>query len=394
MHNFRGVSTRPTRVLAVQPNVLPYRYAFWELATHRAALMGFDLRICHAAIDHQSQVVSGVGDLPNSHTVSSIQLMHKPFRLSFKNSHNCVRAFKPQLIVLQHALGNLETYWHILHESIGGPRVAWWGHGSRSFDVGQPQSKLASLDMSLARRGDWYFAYTERGANYLARRGYSRSRISVVQNTFDTDTLRNQIHAISDEELRSFQEHHELTPGRTVLFIGTLSTTKGVPTLLHVAKLLKDRIPGFHLLMGGTGPLEANVRYAADSSSHVTYLGRLDGTAKAVALRAADLLLIPRAIGLIAVDSLVAGVPIVTAYDGGHGPEVDYLTDERTSVFTEGQIDAYADAVADLLMNPAKLSRLSENCRIDSRAYRLDAMASNFIGGLQAWSKLYAVRHN
>jgi len=216
----------------------------------------------------------------------------------------------------------------------------------------------------------------------------------VVQNTFDTDTLRDGIHAISDEELWSFQERHELTPGRTALFIGTLSTTKGVPTLLRAVQVLKDRIPGFHLLIGGTGPLEANVRNAADSSSHVTYLGRLDGTAKALALRAADLLLIPRAIGLIAVDSLVAGVPIVTAYDGGHGPEVDYLTDERTSVFTESQIEAYADAVANLLMNPARLSRLSENCRTDARDYTLEAMVSNFIGGLQAWSKLNAVRHN
>jgi glycosyltransferase involved in cell wall biosynthesis len=82
----------------------------------------------------------------------------------------------------------------------------------------------------------------------------------------------------------------------------------------------------------------------------VRILGRLDGRAQALALRCADVLAVPEWIGLVAVDSLVAGVPLVSTDHPSHSPERDYLADGVTSVFSAHRVDDYADALAACLV--------------------------------------------
>ena len=116
-------------------------------------------------------------------------------------------------------------------------------------------------------------------------------------------------------------------------------------------------------------------------------LGRLDGAEKALALRVADVLALPSSIGLVAVDSLLSGVPIVTRDNSTHGPENDYLEDGVTSIWMRADSDAseYALALVDLLEAPARLATMRQECLREAPKYSLDLTVDAFVEGVLAW---------
>jgi len=68
--------------------------------------------------------------------------------------------------------------------------------------------------------------------------------------------------------------------------------------------------------------MAAEVRARQERGGPIVWLGRVDDHDKAIALHAADLLLIPESVGLVAVDSLAAQVPLVTTELRSCCPEV------------------------------------------------------------------------
>ena len=73
----------------------------------------------------------------------------------------------------------------------------------------------------------------------------------------------------------------------------------------------------------------------------------------------------PGLVGLAVVDSFAAGCPLVTVDLDLHSPEIEYLRDGVNGVCLPGGTGpaAYAEAVADLLDDPARLEVLREGCR-------------------------------
>ena len=98
--------------------------------------------------------------------------------------------------------------------------------------------------------------------------------------------------------------------------------------------------------------------------------------------------MVPQSIGLVAVDSLAAGVPIVSTSHPLHGPEAEYLEDRKTAVFVEHETSCYAEAIADLLIDTERLEAMAQACIRESDSYSLENMAQAFIDGVLAWNAL------
>jgi len=260
-----------------------------------------------------------------------------------------------------------------------------WGHG-RSYST--PQGPRASdLKQYLTRRSQWFFAYTQAGADHVISNGFPATRVSVLNNTIDTDSLRRDLQAISDDDVEAFSRRHGLAPGRTALFLGGVDRAKGIDFLLESAHLAAQLLPGFVLLVGGSGAQLSDVQAAERSGAPVRALGRLDGPEKALALRSADVLALPSSIGLVAVDSLVSRVPIVTRDNSTHGPEADYLEDGVTSIRlgSEAGASGYAHALVNLLEDPTRLATMRKACAGEATKYSLDRMVDAFVEGVLAW---------
>jgi glycosyltransferase involved in cell wall biosynthesis len=214
----------------------------------------------------------------------------------------------------------------------------------------------------------------------------------VLNKTIDTDALRRDLDSISDDEVAAYSRAQGLTPGRTALFLGGVDRAKGIGFLLEAAVAAEKRVPGFVLLVGGAGAQLDDVRAAQRAGAPVRVLGRLDGRAKALALRSADVLAIPEWIGLVAVDSLVASRPIVSTKHPSHSPEHEYLEAGVTAVFAPHDPRAYANTLTDLMVDAKRLLAMRDACTLAAPRYSLDHMVDSFVEGVVAWDEIRRAR--
>ena len=90
----------------------------------------------------------------------------------------------------------------------------------------------------------------------------------------------------------------------------------------------------------------------------------------------------PGLVGLVAVDSLTLGIPIVTVGDWPHSPEFEYLVDQRNAVISGGEVESYANSLERLLADDELRARLASQCLLDAEHHSLDAMVGRFVAGV------------
>lgn len=367
------------------PHSTAYRAPFFDLVVPMLWERGYELRLAHGGTSAEFDL-RGDG-------VQSSWSTRVPARTRETNTQQpwALRSWReampdPDLVVVQQAIKNLETYPLLAQRRFGGPRVAMWGHG-RSYSTAQGPT-AAAFKQWLTRRAEWFFAYTPKGAEHVIERGFPRDRVTVMNNTIDTATLGSDLERLSKKDVDEFRLRNDLVPGRTALFLGGVDENKGISFLLNSATITARRLPGFKLLIAGDGSLSSQCRAAQANGAPIRVLGRVHGQEKALALRAADVLTIPEWIGLVAVDSLVAGVPIVSTIHPSHSPEAEYLTNGKTAVFVDHEASGYAEAVANLLIDTERRAAMTQACIRESEEYSLEKMAHSFIKGALAWDAL------
>src|SRR4026209_1172936 len=90
-----------------------------------------------------------------------------------------------------------------------------------------------------------------------------------------------------------------------------------------------------------------------------------------------EVLMIPSAIGLVALDSFALGKPIVATHENNHAPEIAYLENVADCVMTERRVEAYAGAVVELLAQKDRLSEMQRRCLLKASTYAIEAMVDN-----------------
>jgi glycosyltransferase involved in cell wall biosynthesis len=375
------------RLLIIQPYVPAYRVPLFRHMKESLSAMGIDLAIAAPlAIGRDSSrnddETAAFADfiLENK----EIQIGKRGF---FKRDlSNVMNAFDPDMVIVEQAIKNLEAWSLAFNPKFRSkPSIAMWGQG-RSYSSAQSNVEAATKQW-LTKRMDWFFSYTKIGAQHVIEHGFPQNRVSVLNNSTDTLSLQNAISLISHEELEHYLQIHGLTRGQVGLFLGGVDERKGIPFLLDAAERIAKTCPEFKLLVAGEGSMAGEVRASQERGSPLVWLGRVDDHDKGMALSAADLLLIPEWVGLVAVDSLAAQVPIVTTEHPSHSPEVEYLTKGKNSLFVEHDVTAFANSVTKLLENRPELERLSSNCLIAESSLSIESMSHRFVSGIKAWSE-------
>ena len=296
-----------------------------------------------------------------------------------------ITSLKPNLIIVEQALHNLETYPLFAQARRANAEIGMWGHG-RSYSTPQSQ-QAADVKQWFTRRTKWFFAYTQAGADHVVQNGFPRTRTTVLNNTIDTTELRRALNSVTEEDVADFRTRLGLSNGKTALFIGGVDDAKGISFLLDAAPRIADMLPGFILLVAGDGARRADVQHAESGGAPIRYLGRLDGRDKALALKASDVMVIPEWIGLVAIDSLTAGRPIVTTHHHAHSPEHEYLEDGVTCVYSIHDPADYATNVINLLNDSARLEAMQAACLVRSEDFSIELMADAFLRGILAWDE-------
>lgn len=374
------------RLLIVQPYVPSYRVPFFELLKEDLSNRGIDCAVAAAtaqASDHLR------GD-DRSGSFADFQLPERRIRLgsrslAWRELAGVITTFQPSMVIVEQAIKNLEAWRLLLPGLRTDMRVGMWGHG-RTFTT--DQSWLSgSAKRWLTGRADWFFAYTEEGAKYVEDHGFPRARVSVIQNATDSHQLRNDLANVDESKLRNFEAGHGLVRGNTGIFLGGVDERKGIPFLLDAVERIGQVLPDFKLVVVGAGSLSEEVVRCQKEGAPIVYLGRLEGQELSLALASADVMLVPEWVGLVAVDSLAAGLPLVTTTHPSHAPEFAYLREGETALVVKHDPQTYADAVVHLLQDHDRLMQMQERAAASGKSLTIQEMARRFSEGVVRWSR-------
>jgi len=367
-------------VLIVEEYVPEYRRRFFESldAALAAQSIRLGLAVGTAPNPHAARGDAVVG-LPMLRAVPARSIAFAGRRLTFRRVGEIAR--RVDLVVVDQALRHLENYPLLLAGRRGGPSVALWGHGARYVKRATRLERL--VERRVLRSAHWFFAYTQRGGNHVVASGFPSERVTVVQNTLDIESLARLRDAVTAEDERVVRDELML-PGRHVgLFVGSLDRSKRIDFLLEAAAIVAGRVRDFVLVVAGDGPDRARIEGSLSSRPWLRYVGRATEGEKARLGAVADALLVPGAVGLVAVDSFAMRTPIVTTRWAHHGPEAEYLADGVNARFSVNDVAEYARVVEHVLLGD-ELGPLEAAC-IDARGrYSLATMVANFAGGVIA----------
>ncbi|MFD9820205.1 glycosyltransferase family 4 protein [Streptomyces violascens] len=364
--------------MVIQPYVSAYRLPFFQRLEGELTSRDIRLSVAHGTPWGKDAWRADARQLPGA-----IELPQFTWELAGR--HFVYRklgalATRCDALILSQALHTLDSYLPVLRPS--GPPVGLWGHGgtyNRSHSA-----PLRTMKRLFTNRARWFFAYTELGARQVISQGFPAQRVTVVRNTIDTTRLAADREGVADDQLTALRRRLGLRRGRTALYIGGLDASKRIPFLLAAAESAARALPGFRLVIAGDGSQRRLVEEAVRRGETVRYAGRVADEDKALLGAAADVMMVPGAVGLVAVDSLALGVPLVTTSDAPHGPEFEYLEDGRNALIVDGSdLDGYVAAVVGLLGAPERLTALRTGCRSGTQEYSAEGMARRFADGVE-----------
>jgi len=371
------------KVAIVQYRLLHYRLQLFELLRSRLNSAGVELQLIHGQASMTERSRNDEGKLAWAIPVRNLFL-----RLNGKDlvwQPLPAAASDAALVVVMQENRLLSNYWLQLRRALGGPRMAFWGHG-RNYQSTAPSGLRESWKTWWLRRVDWWFAYTDGSRRYVVRHGFPDDRITTLNNAIDGSGFERDLLSITPEDVERAAADLGIDAGSQVaIYCGSIYAEKRIGVLLESADLLRQQLPDFHLLVVGEGPQSGLMKTAAVTRPWLHMLGPRKGRDKALFYKLAQVMLNPGLVGLHVVDAFVAQTPLVTQMSALHSPEYDYLVDGKNGrAVADDSAQAYADAVARIFVTPGELAAMRAQCAADAKNYTLENMAANFADGIVA----------
>jgi L-malate glycosyltransferase len=263
------------------------------------------------------------------------------------------------LLHVHYAIPHATSAW-IAKEMLGdghGLKIITTLHGTDITLVGQERSFGEITRFSIAK-SDGLTAVSGYLRDETVRHfGVPDDAIQVIPNFVDPGIYSRAASPCARDAL--------LRPGeKLVMHISNFRPVKRVKDVVRIFHRVQRQIPS-RLVLVGDGPDRPEAAFEAESlgiADRVVFLGKQDSVAEL--LTCADLFLLPSAsesFGLVALEAMAAGVPVIASDTGGL-PEV-VLNGETGFLAPVGDVEAMADAGVAVLADPRAWTRVSEAAR-------------------------------
>jgi glycosyltransferase involved in cell wall biosynthesis len=220
---------------------------------------------------------------------------------------------------------------------------------------------------AVSRRAARFLAVSRSEMRQLAGCGIEATRVREIPNPVDIDEL-DQLDALGLKG--GFRDRLGVGDSPLIVFLGKITPRKRVDLLVRAFAAL--RRPRAHLAiagndMGGLSEARAAVR-SLDLGGRVTFTGLLTGADRLVALADADVVVYAsehEVFGLVPLEALLAGTPVVVADDSGCGEIITSLGGQH--VVPAGDVGALSRAIASVLDSPERSKAAAAEAGIEVR---------------------------
>lgn len=375
------------KIAIFQPMLKQYRVQFTILLAEKLRKDGNEIRFIFGSPPPKEQV-------KNDNVVLNVDYCCYPrsYWLFGNRLHYLKGATKhilwADLVITEQANKHVFNYLLVLLHLLRLKKFAYWGHGQNR--QGNSKSLRERIKKRLSTYCDWWFAYTKGVADYLRKMDYPSDKISIINNSNDTNAFRTSLNEIIKADVQTFKIIYNLDENARIgIYCGSLYPDKKIRFLLEVAVYVNNINPDFILLVAGGGIDQSIVLEYSKKYEFIKYIGPVFGHDKALAFNCAEIFLHPGAIGLGILDAFTAGLPVLTTDLPTHGPEIDYLHNNTQGIITAHDINDYADCVLSIIDSPDQMKQFKQNALMSSRKYSLENMTENFAQGIRDFRNHY-----
>lgn len=159
----------------------------------------------------------------------------------------------------------------------------------------------------------------------------SDSKVEIIPNAIDTGPFDRQVDRGAVRARWGVQPHEKL-----VVCVGRLVPQKGIEYLIHSVPIAARRRPDVKFIIVGDGWYRDHLEYIANSTGQrwrITFTGFISDWDLVDLTKSADVMVVPsiyEPFGIVALEGMAAGVPVVASQVGGLTEVVEH---DRTGVF-------------------------------------------------------------
>ena len=252
-------------------------------------------------------------------------------------------------------------------------------------------SNSPSPESAMAEGLEWWGSFES--ARIIAVSGWMKSqvvptfkvpsdKVTVIPNAVDSKKFEVPVDA------RAVRKKWRISEGeKMITAVGRLTAQKGFDDLIRAYAAVRRSAPSSRLLLIGDGYMREELQRLADREQvkdGVTFAGFVGDSDLAGALKSSAVVVVPsrfEPFGIIALEAMASGVPVVVSRVGGLGEIVE---DGVDGVEAEPNDPAsIAQAISRVLSDGALASRLAENGRKKAKAYSWEAAARKTLEAYQ-----------
>jgi len=252
--------------------------------------------------------------------------------------------FKPQVVILEFAIGIINLPFIILTCKVFGIKCAFWSHGYNRAIGFEPRRRLSDrYRLILMNLIDANIVYGKKDKEIL-KHYITKSEIFIAQNTLDTISASQIRDKLELEGRMNIKNRLKVKHEKNLIFIGRMLTSKKPELLIDMYELLKFKyniVVGVHFI--GDGPmLETikNIVVKKGIGEDIYFHGAVyDENKNGELLFISDLMVMPGSVGLSVNHSFCFNCPVLSfkKINGHpvHGPEVEYIIHNKTGFLLE-----------------------------------------------------------
>jgi len=194
-------------------------------------------------------------------------------------------------------------------------RVAWYRTLSEALRHDWRGSNLAFFLLKVRKRLVYKLA-----THFVAN---SKAALLDLSKTFAVPLKKIVVFHNAAFDIMEHTNKRELKGEKKIVFVGRLYPTKGVDVLIRALDIIVARNKSYSLIIIGDGPLKSKLESLSNRlglSQKCTFIGAVPNDKVVDYFKSADVAVVPsrnEAFGIVAIEALMVGTPVVASRVGG-----------------------------------------------------------------------------